>query len=145
MRNAIENTPDGGSVTVSIEEREEDVLVHVTDTGVGISEENQQYIFDGFFHPKDTEIYASKQPYDFFAGGKGLDLLRMKYYAERFGFALSVKSTRCPNLPTDADVCPGSVTRCHYNQATGDCQKSGSTFTVTFIRNPEKPGKPAKA
>lgn len=144
LRNAIENTPDGGSVTVSVEEREEDVLVHVTDTGVGISEENQQYIFDGFFHPKDTEIYASKQPYDFFAGGKGLDLLRMKYYAERFGFALSVKSTRCPNLPTDADVCPGSVTRCHYNQATGDCPKSGSTFTVTFIRNLEKPGTPAK-
>ena len=62
LRNAIENTPDGGSVTVSIEEREEDVLVHVTDTGVGISEENQQYIFDGFFHPKDTEIYASNSP-----------------------------------------------------------------------------------
>jgi PAS domain S-box-containing protein len=139
LRNAIENTPDGGSVTVSVEEREEDVLVHVKDTGVGISEENQQYIFDGLFHPKETEIYASRQPYDFFAGGKGLDLLRMKFYAERFGFTLSVKSTRCPHLPSDADVCPGSMARCPYHQATGDCAGSGSTFTVAFIRNPERP------
>ena len=138
LRNAVENTPDGGLVTISVEERDENVLVHVTDTGTGISEENQQYIFDGLFHPKETELYASKQPYDFDAGGKGLDLLRMKVYSERFGFALSVKSTRCPHLPSDGDVCPGSTARCAYDQAAGDCRESGSTFTVSFIKNPDR-------
>ena len=80
VRNGIENTPDGGCVTISLEERGEQVLVHVTDSGVGISEENQQYIFDGLFHTEDTELYASRLPYEFGAGGKGLDLLRMKIY-----------------------------------------------------------------
>jgi hypothetical protein len=31
------------------------------------------------------------------------------------------------------------MARCPYHQATGDCAGSGSTFTVAFIRNPERP------
>ena len=114
LRNAIENTPDGGSVTMSLEEKGEDVLVRVTDSGIGISEENQRYIFDGLFHVENTEVYASRQPYDFGAGGKALDLLRMKVYSERFGFSLSVKSTRCRYLPGDEDVCPGNTADCPH-------------------------------
>jgi PAS domain S-box-containing protein len=136
IRNAIENTPDGGMVTVSTEERGDRVLLHVTDTGVGITEEDQQYIFDGLFHAKDTELYASKQPYDFNAGGKGLDLLRMKIYAERFGFDLSVKSTRCSCLPGDGDECPSDIAVCSNCTTTADCYHSGNTtFTVSLNKN----------
>ena len=139
VRNAIENTPDHGFVTVWLEEKDEAVLLHVTDCGVGISEENQQYIFDGLFHTKETEMYASKQPYDFDAGGKGLDLLRMKAYAERFGFDLSVRSTRCSHLPGDADVCPGDVSHCPFCKTVDDCVESGgTTFTVSFTKSRDR-------
>ena len=140
VRNAIENTPDHGFVTLWLEEKGEAVLLHVTDCGVGISEENQQYIFDGLFHTKETEMYASKQPYDFDAGGKGLDLLRMKAYAGRFGFDLSVKSTRCSHLPGDADVCPGDISHCPFCKTVHDCVESGgTTFTVSFTRDRSHP------
>ena len=139
VRNAIENTPDGGCVTISLEERGEQVLVHVIDSGVGISEEDQQYIFDGLFHAKDTELYASRLPYEFGAGGKGLDLLRMKIYGERFGFSLSMKSTRCRYLPGDRDVCPGDISECPSCKTAADCDGSGgTTFTVTFMEGREK-------
>jgi PAS domain S-box-containing protein len=138
IRNAIENTPDGGFVTVRLEEKDEAVLTHVTDCGVGISEENQQYIFDGLFHTKETERYASRKPYDFDAGGKGLDLLRMKAYAGRFGFGLSVRSTRCRYLPDEGDVCAGEISRCPFCKTDQDCVESGgTTFTVSFTKSKE--------
>jgi signal transduction histidine kinase len=139
VRNAIENTPDQGFVTLWLEEKDEAVLLHVTDCGVGISEENQQYIFGGLFHTKETERYASKKPYDFDAGGKGLDLLRMKVYAERYGFGLSVKSTRCSHLPNEGDVCPGDISHCPFCKTTDECVESGgTTFTVSFTKSREK-------
>lgn len=141
IRNAIENTPDRGFVTVWLEEKDEAALLHVTDCGVGIIEEDQQYIFDGLFHTKETERYASRKPYDFDAGGKGLDLLRMKAYAGRFGFGLSVKSTRCRHLPGEGDVCPGDISHCPFCRSDRDCVESGgTTFTVSFTRGKEGSG-----
>jgi signal transduction histidine kinase len=135
LRNAIENTPDYGSVTIAAEETADIVTIRVTDTGVGVTEENQQYIFDGLFHAKETEIYASKQAYDFGAGGKGLDLLRMKVYSERIGFGLSMKSARCPHLPGDADVCPGNAAHCPFCRTPDACARSGgTTFTISFMK-----------
>ena len=107
IRNAVENTPDGGTIALRAERKNERILFHVTDHGVGIREENQAYLFDGLFHTRETDLYASKKPYDFGAGGKGLDLLRMKVYGQRFGFDLSVTGERCPCIPTDQDECPG--------------------------------------
>lgn len=140
LKNAVENTPDGGVVRVRVEQREEKILLHVSDDGVGIREENQPYLFDGLFPTKETELYASKKPYDFGAGGKGLDLFRMKMYAERFGFDLSVTSKRCIYLPTDQDECPGDITRCPHVKDARECAEAGgTTFTVAFpSKNPPK-------
>lgn len=133
LRNAIENTPDGGTIRLGVEQKNDKILLHVSDDGVGITEENQAYIFDGLFHTKETELYASKKPYDFGAGGKGLDLLRMKVYGQRFGFDLSMKSKRCVHIPTDRDLCPGDISRCpHVRNAKGCAASGGTTFTVTF-------------
>jgi PAS domain S-box-containing protein len=133
VKNAIENTPEGGVVTVAVEERENKIWIHVTDTGVGITEENQPYVFDGLFHTEETELYTSKNPYDFGAGGKGLDLLRMKLHARRLGFELSVKSRRCCYIPTDQDVCPGDIVLCGHCKTPQDCINSGgSTFSASF-------------
>jgi PAS domain S-box-containing protein len=133
LRNAIENTPDGGKVRLTIEQKRDKIALHITDYGVGITEENQSYLFDGLFHTKETELYASKKPYDFGAGGKGLDLLRMKVYGQRFGFDLSVTSKRCVYLPTDQDQCPGEISQCPQVENEEACAASGgTTFTVAF-------------
>ena len=133
LRNAVENTPDGGMIRLVVEERNGKIALHVRDDGVGIPEEDQAYIFDGLFHTKETELYASKKPYDFGAGGKGLDLYRMKIYGQRFGFDLSMTSKRCVHIPTDQDQCPGDISQCpHVSNAEACAASGGTTFTVAF-------------
>jgi len=133
LKNAVENTPDGGTVSLVVEQKHKKIMLHITDYGIGITEENQPYIFDGLFHTKETDLYASKKPYDFGAGGKGLDLLRMKVYAQRFNFDLSMTSKRCVYIPTDRDLCPGDISKCPHVRNGKECAASGgTTFTVAF-------------
>lgn len=133
LKNAIENTPDGGVVRVRVEERSGRAWIDVIDTGVGIVAENQPYVFDGLFHTTETDLYSSKRSYDFGAGGKGLDLLKLKVYAKRYGFEVGMSSTRCPFIPTERDVCPGSIESCPHVSTAGECAASGgSTFSIAF-------------
>ena len=139
LKNAVENTPDGGIIGVTVEEREGRIWIHVKDSGVGITEENQRDIFDGLFHTEETEMYASRNPYDFGAGGKGLDLLRMRLYARRYGFEISMKSRRCCYIPTDQDLCPGNISLCDHCKTPQDCINSGgSSFSVSFLADRKK-------
>jgi len=48
VENAIKFTPEGGSITIGAEERHDDVLVSVVDTGRGIAPENREKIFERF-------------------------------------------------------------------------------------------------
>jgi signal transduction histidine kinase len=133
LKNAIENTPDEGSIRIVLEQKGQWLLLKVMDFGIGITKENQRHLFDGLFHTLDTELYSSKKPYDFGAGGKGLDLLRIKTYGQRFGFDISMGSQRCIHLPTDRDLCTGRISECPHCETRDDCHHSGgSTFCVTF-------------
>ena len=135
VKNAIENTPDGSRIEISFEQQGDRIWLHVTDYGIGILEEDQQYLFDGLFHTKETDLYSSRRPYDFGAGGKGLELLRIKVYGQRFGFDISMKSKRCTYLPTDQDLCPGDVSQCpHITGPEGCLASGGTTFSVAFPR-----------
>jgi signal transduction histidine kinase len=133
LRNAIENTPDGGMIRVKLEQKNQWIELKVQDFGIGITHENQRHLFDGLFHTQSMELYASKQPYDFGAGGKGLDLLKMKVYGQRVGFDISAASQRCAFLSKDSDLCPGRISLCPHCKETKDCLSSGgSTFCVAF-------------
>ncbi len=48
VANAVKFTPEGGTITVSWEERGEQVLIHVADTGIGIAPDQIGRIFDPF-------------------------------------------------------------------------------------------------
>ena len=85
--NAIKFTPDGGCVRVHVYCEKEcgDVLLAVSDTGIGISEEDQKRIFERFFQVDNT----STRKYN----GSGLGLTITKEYSELQGFCLTVEST----------------------------------------------------
>jgi PAS domain S-box-containing protein len=133
VKNAIENTPDQGEVLVRLDESPSGFLLQVQDSGVGITARDQSFIFDAFHHTQRTADYATKQPFDFNAGGKGLELMRLRILSDYRYFSLSFRSQRCRYLPTNRHDCPGSVSSCAYVTSLEDCKASGgTTFSVLF-------------
>ena len=105
----------------------------VKDNGVGITEENQRLISENYFTAYDPLQYSSGTPYDFNAGGKGIDLLRMKIFSEQYHFNLHLTSRRCCHIPQNADRCPGNPEECvHYNNSEEHQNDRGTTVTVQF-------------
>lgn len=138
VKNAIENTPDGGTVTVILEATPSGPLLQVEDRGVGILPEDQPYIFEAFHHTQDTEQYSTKNPFDFNAGGKGLELMQLKMLAEEGWIDIRVETARCRYLPTHGDHCPGIISKCkHVNDEQGCRASGGITFSVLF-KGPHK-------
>ena len=133
IKNALENTPDEGKIKVKMRNRQKSVELVIKDAGVGIVEEHRQRIFEGFFPTQEIDSYSSKTPFDFNAGGRGADLLRMKIFSERFNFKLHMQSTRCRYIPLPSDVCPGRISQCSFCQSSEDCYASGgTTFRAVF-------------
>ena len=133
VRNAIENTPDEGKIIISVKKRGEGTELEVHDYGVGIVEDNQDRIFEGFFVNRDTMAYSTKRPFDFNAGGKGSDLLRMKIFSERYHFRISMRSIRCGFIPKEADPCPGRISNCSFCKVKEDCYRSCETGFILFF------------
>ncbi|MGO9570674.1 MAG: sensor histidine kinase [Desulfomonilaceae bacterium] len=135
VKNAVENTPDEGTITVSVEEVLSGVRLLVKDEGVGIPLADQRFIFEGFHHTQATDEYSSKDPFDFNAGGKGLELLRLKILSEAGLFEISFESRRCRYIPTSRDHCHGKIMICPHVSDVQGCRESGGTvFTVLFNR-----------
>ena len=132
VRNAVENTPDGSQVRIAVDSLFGATILTVADCGVGITAENQQLIVENFFTPGEPLQYASRRPYDFAAGGRGFDLLRMRIFSERYGFELSFDSTRCHFIPRSEDTCPGDIALCCHCRKKADCLQSGGT-KVTLV------------
>jgi len=133
LKNAIENTPDEGKIEVTIQSEDNEIRIDIHDYGVGITSQNQKMIFGGFFHTQDTELYSSKRPYEFNAGGSGSDLLRTKSFSERYGFSVDFDSTRCKFIPKDTDICSGKISSCPFIKEKSECFSSGgSIFWITF-------------
>lgn len=53
-KNAVDAMPNGGVLTVEVDENESDVIFRVSDTGTGIPEENMDKLFTPFFTTKGT-------------------------------------------------------------------------------------------
>jgi len=133
VRNAIEATPDDGTVKVTGRNQGDRYIFRVKDTGIGIPEESRDLILDGFYPVQDTESYSSGRPYSFNAGGKGIDLLRIRMFSEIYGFKLSFTSRRCEHLNRSMVQWPGQVAHCPHCESTEDCANSGgSEFVVDF-------------
>jgi two-component system phosphate regulon sensor histidine kinase PhoR len=133
VKNAVENTPDGGTVTVCLENTPSGPQVRVEDRGVGILPEDKGFIFEAFHHSQDTEHYSTRNPYDFDAGGKGLELMQLKMMADEGYIDIRFETSRCKYLPSNRDHCPGDISLCKYVDSERGCRESGgTTFSVVF-------------
>ncbi len=136
IKNAIENTPDQGRIDISAHPRDKGILFKVHDFGVGIKTDDQKRIFEGFFTTQETLLYSTKNPFDFNAGGKGADLLRMKLFSDRLGFTINIDSKRCCYLVENkTESCPGDILKCQFCTCQEDCLRSGGTLFSVFFPN----------
>lgn len=103
INNAIKYTPDGGTITIDGRTLPGFIEVTVTDTGIGISPENQTSIFEKFGQLGRVELHSSGKT-KFKGGGPGLGLPIARGILETHGGALWVES---PGY--DETSCPGST------------------------------------
>lgn len=84
LNNAIKYTPAGGRVTVAWSKHVPFALLQVTDTGIGISAEHQERIFERFYR---VDRARSRE-----LGGTGLGLAIVKHMTQAFGGMVHVTS-----------------------------------------------------
>jgi len=84
VNNAIKYTPQGGKITVWVEEYDSQIALNVSDTGIGIPHTDQPYIFDKFYRvqSEETEDIA----------GTGLGLAIVKSIVEKHNGRVWVES-----------------------------------------------------
>ncbi|MBW2411235.1 MAG: type IV pili methyl-accepting chemotaxis transducer N-terminal domain-containing protein [Deltaproteobacteria bacterium] len=134
VRNAIENTPAGGRVDLVVRTGEKGPEFEVKDNGVGITEENLRLIFENYFTAYEPMQYSSGNPYEFNAGGKGIDLLRIRIFSELYHFKIHLTSKRCSYIAQKDDICPGDITKCNHHEDSEECPDArGTTVTVQFL------------
>jgi PAS domain S-box-containing protein len=79
--NAIRYTNPGGTITIRLSEKDNDILFEVTDTGVGIDSDHLPYIFDAFYRVSGD------------SGGSGLGLSIAKTVVEAHGGRIWAESS----------------------------------------------------
>ncbi len=83
--NALKYTPPGGTVTVGLKVTANEVLITVSDTGIGIAPEDQVRLFEKFYRIRRRETEGVQ--------GSGLGLAIVKSIIERHGGRVWVDST----------------------------------------------------
>ena len=84
LDNAVKYTPEGGVISIDLRSQDGHARIVVTDTGIGISVEDQPRIFDRFFRVDKARSRA--------LGGAGLGLSIARWIVAGHGGVLSVES-----------------------------------------------------
>ena len=85
LDNAIKYTKDHGFVTITLESDGEKATLRVSDNGLGISEEDQQRIFERFYRVDKARAQS--------LGGTGLGLSIVRNIAEKHNGTIGLEST----------------------------------------------------
>lgn len=83
--NALQYTPEGGTVTISAARANGTVRIKVRDTGAGIAPEHLSHLFDRFYRVDKSRSRAA-------GGGSGIGLTIAKYLVEAHGGEIQVES-----------------------------------------------------
>ena len=84
LSNAIKYTPTNGRITVNVDITDDNVIISIKDTGIGISRENQSIIFERFMQVDDTLTRKCE--------GSGIGLSLVKSLVEMHGGKIAVYS-----------------------------------------------------
>jgi len=103
LSNAVKFTPDGGCITVNGRKLPGFIEVVISDTGIGIAQEDQSIIFDKFTRLGNISLHSSGKT-KFKGGGPGLGLHIARGIIEAHGGAIWVES---PGY--DEEKLPGST------------------------------------
>lgn len=105
IHNAIKYTGTGGSIEVLVKELPQEIMVSVTDTGIGIEASQHQMIFERF---RQAENRRNK------AGGAGIGLNLAKHIIELHGGKIWVESD--PGKGSTFTFCLPLEMRCDLNK-----------------------------
>jgi len=81
--NAIKFTPEGGLITTALEPKQHNVMISITDTGIGMTPEVINHIFDKFYQGDTTRN----------AEGNGLGLALVKRIIDLCNGEITIQST----------------------------------------------------
>ncbi len=84
IENSIKYTPEGGSISVTVEKGEGEAVIHVVDTGYGIPEDSQNQLFTKFFRAENVQKKDTT--------GTGLGLYLVKSIVDLTGGEITVHS-----------------------------------------------------
>lgn len=108
LSNAVKYTPEGGHIFVNIYDRDDRVILSVKNTGIGISHEMLQLIFERFVQLDRTAARSVE--------GSGIGLSLVKSLVEMHGGFVSVKSEQGKGSEFIVEI---PVRQAHYE---GSCQ-----------------------
>ena len=85
LSNAVKYTPEVGTITLAAREKGEEIILSITDPGIGISIEEQEHIFERFYRVDNSDRRQTS--------GAGLGLALVKELVREGGGRLWVEST----------------------------------------------------
>lgn len=123
--NALQHTPAGGRVTLSLARGDKYACISVSDTGTGIAPENLPHIFERF--------YRADRARSRHGGGAGLGLAIVKRVAEAHNGHVNVMST--PGVGSTFTLWLPLPSETAASVAGIENGKSGTTISLPGIRN----------
>ena len=84
LANAVKFTEEGGEIIIYIKEIKDNIEITVEDTGIGISKEDQEFIFKRFEQVESTEVTK--------VSSSGIGLTLVKYVRELHGGYIRLES-----------------------------------------------------
>lgn len=85
LENSIKYTPDGGRITISSRRFADDMIVELTDNGIGIAKDQQSKVFERFYRVDSARTKNE-------TGGTGLGLSIARWIANAHGIKIELKS-----------------------------------------------------
>lgn len=89
ISNAIKFTPDGGEITINLRRTSTEAVLEVSDTGIGIDEDDQKRVFDRLYQADSSRARGDGMGR---GGGVGLGLSIAKWIAEAHHGRITVQS-----------------------------------------------------
>lgn len=95
IENAMKYSPDGGPIAIRADEQAEATTIEVSDSGIGISNEDLPYVFERFYRADSDAVEA--------AGGSGLGLYIARAIVRAHGGKIQAGSE--PGRGTTFTIC----------------------------------------